>query len=67
MTDRISVTVAQAVRLTGISKSEFYRLLADGKIPARKSGRTTLVMMADLRAYLDSLPVATFNAGIRDE
>jgi excisionase family DNA binding protein len=47
---------------TGISRSEIYRLLARGKLKAVKSGRSTLVLMASVREYLDSLPLATFRA-----
>ncbi|HJS85709.1 MAG TPA: hypothetical protein VJ779_09625 [Acetobacteraceae bacterium] len=42
------------------SISELYRRMAAGQIAARKSGRTTLVLMASLRAHLEGLPPATF-------
>lgn len=41
----------------GISRSRAFELLADGTIPARKVGRSTLVATADVEEYLRSLPV----------
>lgn len=58
----ISATVACTVKLTGISRSEIYRLLALRKIRAVKSGRTTLVMLDSILDHLASLPPAVIRA-----
>jgi len=61
-TSPLAVTIHEAVRVSGLSRSELYRRLADGKLRAVKSGSRTLVLMDSLRAHLASLPPATFRA-----
>jgi hypothetical protein len=56
----LAVTIPEAVRLSGLSRSELYRQLAAGRIGARKSGTRTLIIWASLRAHIDALPVASF-------
>jgi excisionase family DNA binding protein len=58
----ITLPLGKAVAASGISRSQFYRCLAKGDIRAVKSGRSVLIDMASLRAYLASLPVAKFRA-----
>ncbi len=52
----IAVTIPDAVKLSGMSRSRLYECLQQGKISARKAGRRTLISFADLEAYLASLP-----------
>lgn len=59
----VSMSVATAVRWSGISRSEIYKLLAAGKIRAVKAGRKTLVLTETLQNYIHSLPSAKFKAG----
>jgi hypothetical protein len=58
----LTVTVNEAVRLTGMSRSEIYRLLSANYIEARKSRCRTLIVWASLRAHIESLPRAEFRA-----
>jgi excisionase family DNA binding protein len=54
----IALPPAEAARLIGISKRSLYRLIADGRVVARRDGsRRTLIDVASLRAYFESLPV----------
>ncbi len=53
----LAVTIPQAVKLTGMSRSAIYEALKRQDITARKAGRRTLLMLADLEAYLASLPI----------
>lgn len=57
----LSVTIPDAVKATGMSRSAIYEALKRGELVARKAGRRTLIPFADLQAYLASLP--TFQAG----
>ncbi len=61
-----SAGIEEAVRLTGVTRTQLYNLLAEGKVKAKKSGRRTLVLMDGLRAYIDGLPHARFRAGGED-
>lgn len=56
MANPIAVTIPDAVKLSGMSRSRLYELLLQNKITARKAGRRTLISFADLEAYLASLP-----------
>ena len=61
MTYQIAVTIPDAVKATGLSRSRIYEALKRGDLSARKAGRRTLIPFADLEAYLASLPA--FGAG----
>jgi len=52
----ISVTIPDAVKATGCSRTRIYEALKRGDLTARKAGRRTLINYADLQAYLASLP-----------
>jgi excisionase family DNA binding protein len=57
----IAVTILEAVKVTGISRTSIYEALKRGDLTARKAGRRTLISFADLQAYLAKLP--TYQAG----
>lgn len=51
----LAVTIKGAVDVTGMSRTAIYEAMRRG-LPARKAGRRTLIMVADLEDYLASLP-----------
>ena len=57
--DRLALTIQDAVAASGLSRSSLYMLLREGKLPARKSGKRTLILVEDLERYLKGLPVAS--------
>jgi len=57
----IAVTIPDAVKATGMSRTSLYEALKRGDLSARKAGRRTLISFADLEAYLANLP--TYQAG----
>jgi excisionase family DNA binding protein len=57
----IAVTIPDAVKATGLSRSRLYLALKDGTLSAKKAGKRTLIAFSDLEAYLASLPA--FEAG----
>jgi hypothetical protein len=57
-----TITVAEARRLSGLSRSELYRRLGAGHFQAVKAGNRTLIILETLLAHLRSLPRATFQA-----
>jgi hypothetical protein len=61
-TSPLALTIHEAVRVSGLSRSELYRRLADGKVKAVKSGARTLILMDSLRGHLANLPPASFRA-----
>ncbi len=50
--DLISVKVPDAVRMTGLSRSRIYELIASGDIEAAKLGRSTVVLVSSLRSLI---------------
>jgi excisionase family DNA binding protein len=54
--DRIAVTVTEGARLTGIGRSTLYELIGNGIVPAKKFGRRTLVLVADLQRFIADQP-----------
>lgn len=61
MNTPITVTIPDAVKATGMSRTSIYEALKRGDLTARKAGRRTLILVADLEAYLASLP--TYQTG----
>lgn len=55
-TEPIAVSIAEAVRLSGVGRSSIYEAVNRGEIPIRKRGRRSLVMVEDLRRWIEALP-----------
>jgi excisionase family DNA binding protein len=58
----IAAPIPDVSRVSGLSRSEIYRCLSNGRLEAIKSGSRTLILMDSVRAYLASLPRATFRS-----
>jgi excisionase family DNA binding protein len=56
MNQPLSCTIAEACWPLGIRKTKLYSLIGDGRLPARKIGRRTLIAFEDPRRRLDGLP-----------
>jgi len=52
----IALTIPDAVKATGMTRTSIYEALKRGDLAARKAGRRTLISVSDLEAYLASLP-----------
>jgi excisionase family DNA binding protein len=57
-----TLTIDEATRLSGLSRSRLYEILARGELEARKAGKRTLIVAASLKSYVENLPPATFRA-----
>jgi hypothetical protein len=58
----LALPISAAVMVSGLSRSAIYREAGAGRIKLLKLGRTTLVDMASVRAFLSSLPAAQIRA-----
>jgi len=58
----LTVTIPEAARLSGLSRSELYRQLSAGRIRACKAGSRTLIVWESLKAHVEALPPAAFRA-----
>ena len=53
----IFMTIPDAVKASGMSRTAIYEALRRGDLSARKAGRRTLISFADLKAYFANLPI----------
>ncbi len=53
----LALTVPQAVKASGNSRSALYLAMKSGDLVARKNGKRTLILIEDLNSYLQSLPI----------
>jgi excisionase family DNA binding protein len=51
-----AISILEAVRLSGIGRTSIYQAIGRGELPIRKSGRRSLILMADLHRWLSELP-----------
>jgi hypothetical protein len=52
----ITISVDQALKMTGIGQTHLYALMADGFIASRKCGKRRLVLFQSLCDYINNLP-----------
>ena len=53
--ERLSVTIPDAIRMTGIRRTTLYGVIKDGHLKTFKMKSRTLIRVADLRALIDRL------------
>jgi excisionase family DNA binding protein len=56
MPDPLAFTIRQAITTSGVRKTSLYAAIKRGDLRAKKSGRRTLILRADLHAWLEQLP-----------
>jgi excisionase family DNA binding protein len=56
MRDRLAYSIEEAAEAAATGKTALYEALNSGELTARKRGRRTLILAADLRAWLEKLP-----------
>ncbi|NWC00827.1 helix-turn-helix domain-containing protein [Pseudomonas gingeri] len=49
----LSVSVEEAARLVGHSRSGIYEVIAQGELKAFKLGKRRLILMAELKAWIE--------------
>lgn len=54
---KISMTVNEACKATGLGRTSLYQLIKDGAITKRKLGGRTIILVNELEAYINSLPI----------
>jgi predicted DNA-binding transcriptional regulator AlpA len=56
--DKISVTIPEACKLSGLGRSSLYRLFNTGDLKPRKMGARTLILVSELEDFISNLPSA---------
>lgn len=54
----LAVSINDAVKITSFKRTKLYALIAAGEIKTKKSGHRTIIEMAELRRFIDNLPVS---------
>ena len=54
--EKMAFTIPEAVEAGAGSRTKIYEAIAAGTLRARKRGRSTVILAADLAQYLESLP-----------
>jgi excisionase family DNA binding protein len=57
-TNKIAVTIPEACALSGLGRSSIYEAFKSRRLIARKHGKRTLILVRDLREYLENLPTS---------
>jgi hypothetical protein len=53
----VSVSIEDAVKLSGIGRTTLFAAIKSGALIARKVGSRTIISYDDLRAFISALPV----------
>jgi excisionase family DNA binding protein len=54
--DCAAYSIPEVMARVGVGRDKLYCLIREGKLPARKLGRKTLILASDLEAFLEALP-----------
>jgi excisionase family DNA binding protein len=54
--EQLAFTVAEACRIARVGRTALYQAISSGALTARKRGRKTLLLPADLQKWIQSLP-----------
>jgi excisionase family DNA binding protein len=54
MDDKISLTISEAAKAIGVSRSKIFLLLKSGDVRAVKLGRRTLIPIDNLKSFIAS-------------
>jgi excisionase family DNA binding protein len=54
--DCAAYSVPEVMARVGVGRDKLYCLIREGKLPARKLGRKTLILASDLEKFLKELP-----------
>jgi excisionase family DNA binding protein len=54
--ERIALTIIEACQALSVSRTSLYEAIGRGELTARKRGRRTLVLVDDLRSWVEQFP-----------
>ena len=55
---KLALRVDEACEASGQGRTKLYEAIKTGKLKARKADSTTIILVDDLREYLQGLPLA---------
>ena len=54
--EKEGLSVTEACSIAGVGKTKLYEAISAGQLMARKCGKRTIILRADLHQFLSSLP-----------
>lgn len=54
----LAVTIIEAARRSGVGRSSIYQAVNRGELKLKKSGRRSLILVEDLKVWVNALPDA---------
>jgi excisionase family DNA binding protein len=57
-TDPFAVSIVEAAKLSSLGRSSLYEAIGRGELNVKKAGRRSLILLADLQAWVSALPNA---------
>lgn len=62
--NELALTFNEAIATVKTSRTQLYAAIKRGELTARKRGKRTLILVADLRAWLENLPTLNTSRGV---
>jgi hypothetical protein len=59
---KAAYTVEEFAKEQPLGRTSLYKAIKDGKLIARKSGKSTIILAEDAAAFLKSLPIVEHNS-----
>lgn len=53
---KISLSIAEAVKASGIGRTTIFDMIKTGRLPAKKLGARTIILCSDLEHFVANLP-----------
>lgn len=61
---QLSFSIEEVSAATGLGRTKIYEAIGAGALPAKKWGKRTLILKADLEAFLDGLESYRTQVGV---
>jgi excisionase family DNA binding protein len=55
---QLGLSIEQAAKVSSVGRSKLYEEISNGRLRARKLGRRTVILMADLEVWMEGLPTS---------
>jgi excisionase family DNA binding protein len=55
----LALKISEACAAARVGRTALYQAIQRGELPARKRGKSTLILVDDLRRWVESLPAVT--------
>lgn len=60
---RLAYRIPEAAAMIGVGKSKVWELIQEGRLPARKIDSSTVILHADLEAFIVAAPLSQRRKG----